>query len=373
MDVKVEKRSYSLDLLRIICMIMIIALHFISHGGLSDFFAKNSIMHHMIVLLRAFSICAVNVFVLISGYFMIQKNGINVKRIISIFLAILFYSWIILLLSQSFHWVHLDFKALLTSVFPVSYRLYWFPTCYLFLCLVSPFLNKLLNALSPKAYRLLLAILFLCFSVGNEILAMSDPFSVSGGYSIVWFVFLYCVAGYIKIHGLRFNLSKHGWLVVYLLSAVLIFAVVTILSLLSDKIPIIAKYGLETHFARYCSVLVTIESLSLFLYFRSLNIKNVFSKKIIGFFAPLAFGVYLIHDNANIRNYLYTEVLKLDQIPQDVISLPILLGLICLVFLACAMIEFFRLKVFGLFEKSKWYNKAINKLQLKLESLLTDN
>ena len=351
-------------------MIMIITLHFISHGGLYEFFPENSISHYFISFLRALCICSVNVFVLISGYFMIGKNRINIKRILSIVFAILFFSWIFLFLAKRFGLTDLDIKGLITAIFPVSYKLYWFPTCYLFLCLVSPFLNKLLNALSKKAYLLLLAILFICFSVGNEIMALSDPFSVASGYSIVWFVFLYCLAGYIKIYGIHFKLSKRKWLLLYFLSAALVFGVTAMLSLLSDRFTIIDRYGLELHFARYCSILVSFESIALFMCFKDAEIKNGFIQKIIAFLAPLTFGVYLIHDNVNIRDYLYNSVLRLNQLPQNISALPIVLGYILLVFVVCAMIEFLRQKVFDLFEKSKWYNKIINKMQLKLDSLL---
>ena len=170
-----------MDLLRIICMLMIVTLHFISHGGLLNYFPTTAAMYYVIGVMRAFSICAVNVFVLNSGYFLIEKKEINVKRILSIALAIWFYSWSILAISIIFNLSDIGLKEMLTSLLPISYKMYWFPTCYLFLCIVSPFLNKLLKSLSKRMYLSLLAVLFICFSVGNEFIPMSDPFSVSNG------------------------------------------------------------------------------------------------------------------------------------------------------------------------------------------------
>ena len=136
-----KSRSYSLDILRILCMLMIVSLHFLSHGGMLEYFSESEIPYYIMNILRALCICSVNVFVLISGYFMVEKNKINIKRIVSIAISILFYSWIYLGLNLAFNFTELDLKGFLTAIFPISYKLYWFPTCYLFICIISPFLN----------------------------------------------------------------------------------------------------------------------------------------------------------------------------------------------------------------------------------------
>ena len=258
MGLKCSNRNCSFDVLRIICMMMIVTLHFLSHGNMLNFFSKGEVSYYIIALIRTLCICSVNVFVLITGFFMINKEGINFRRLLSIIFSVFFYSWIYLGLNIVFQFTELDFKQTITSVFPISYKLYWFPTCYLFIYVLSPFLNKFLKNLSNKSYRLLLLVLFLIFSVGSEIIPMSDPFGVVNGYSAVWFVFLYCLAGYIRIHGFRFNLSPRKWLMVYFLSATIMCLADIALSLLSSRISAIGRYGLEHQFSRYCSILVVL-------------------------------------------------------------------------------------------------------------------
>lgn len=372
MEQRSQNRAYSLDLLRILCMLMIVSLHFMSHGGMLGFFGKNEIPHYIFAFIRALCICSVNVFVLISGYFMINKKSINLRRVFSIALAILFYSWLYFVLNAIIRFEELDFKGIMTSIFPISYKLYWFPTCYLFILAISPFLNKLLTGLSVKAYRLLLAIMFVLFSVANEIIALSDPFSVVNGHSIVWFVFLYCLAGYIRLHGINFKMQNRKWLLLYFAAAALIFVVDTCLSLLSTRFSIIERYDLVYHFSRYCSALVTLESVALFMYFKNLDVKSPILIKCTGVIAPLTFGVYLIHDNALIRNILYYSILRLDKIPHNILAVPIVICLIILVFATASLIELLRQTVIKCLGRWGRYEKLVENLQNKLDSILND-
>lgn len=64
------KRNLNLDLLRIICMLMVVCLHFFNHGGLHDSMTPGSCNWFLGNFLYAASLVAVNCFVILSGYFL---------------------------------------------------------------------------------------------------------------------------------------------------------------------------------------------------------------------------------------------------------------------------------------------------------------
>lgn len=72
--VKVKKRNIGLDCLRIISMIMIVFLHYLSKGGLLRAENTSGIYHIIYYFIEALSIIAVNCYVLISGYFLIRSK-----------------------------------------------------------------------------------------------------------------------------------------------------------------------------------------------------------------------------------------------------------------------------------------------------------
>ena len=66
-----KKRQLNYELLRIIAMLMIVSLHYLSKGEILGDHARNdmTVTGYVAWLIEAFCIVAVNVYVLISGYF----------------------------------------------------------------------------------------------------------------------------------------------------------------------------------------------------------------------------------------------------------------------------------------------------------------
>jgi hypothetical protein len=73
----------------------------------------------------------------------------------------------------------------------------------------------------------------------------------------------------------------------------------------------------------------------------------------------------LIHDNSNLRDYIYRTVLKTQDIPDNFYTIFVLLAMIFGVFVCCSIIEYIRRRVFGIWENSKWFNNLVIKVQHK--------
>lgn len=65
-------RHYGIDLLKIVAMLMVVMLHVMRHGGVTSALANNShsLSYGAEQLLNTFCLCAVNCFVLATGYIM---------------------------------------------------------------------------------------------------------------------------------------------------------------------------------------------------------------------------------------------------------------------------------------------------------------
>ena len=95
-DLDVQKtRNNSLDLLRIISMMMVVSLHFFSHGGLvCGALVEGTANWYLGESVHAFSIVAVNCFALSSGYILINIKY-KFSRIITMWLQVFLYSAVI--------------------------------------------------------------------------------------------------------------------------------------------------------------------------------------------------------------------------------------------------------------------------------------
>ncbi|MBR0204955.1 MAG: hypothetical protein IJQ56_11385, partial [Synergistaceae bacterium] len=78
--------------MRIFAMLMIIAFHFYFHGGFD--FPVNSISFNRLVFqfFNTFGCVGNEIFVLISGYFLIKSSGIRLSKVINMWLKMFFYS-----------------------------------------------------------------------------------------------------------------------------------------------------------------------------------------------------------------------------------------------------------------------------------------
>lgn len=358
-----KTRNSSLDLLRIIAMFMVVLLHLLGKGGCLS--SSNENIKHLSYFLEAFSIGAVNIYVLISGYFLYDSK-FSWKKVVKLWSQVLFYS---LLFFAIFYVCGYNFtkKDILFSIFPVMTKQnYWFVTCYLFMYIMSPFLNVLLINLNKKQHFHLCLILFLVFPVISVILPFESLLDATTGYGIIWFIIIYIFASYLKKYKIKFNK-------LYILGYLVLCLCIFLIYIISQHF----NLSLFERFYRYNSFFVFTSALCIFIAFNQMNIKNKKVIKSISFFAPLTFGVYLIHENILVRQVLYDGFFKTSQYGKYGILcfLIILIIQAFIIFISCSLFEYIRVKFFLLLKKIKKFNlldQKISNMLIKLTNVLNE-
>ena len=94
---------------------------------------------------------------------------------------------------------------------------------------------------------------------------------------------------------------------------------------------------IKTSFVYYSSPLLIVQTICYCLFFESLTIKN----KVINYIASTTFGIYLIHDNYNLRSILYKE-LQVTRFGASKKAILMLVGVTILIFIVCFLIESIR-------------------------------
>jgi surface polysaccharide O-acyltransferase-like enzyme len=355
-----KTRYMNFELLRIISMIMVVALHYMQFGGALEQNTFEGVNWIFTWTIEALSIVAVNCYVLLSGYFLV-KSKFKLKKLMQIWLQVLFYSLGIYIIFLGVGMVNFNIKDLIKSCLPVLFNQYWFATVYIAMYIFSPFLNTAIYALSKKQMRNLLIILFVMFSVWPTILPFGTSLDKTGGYSIIQFIFLYFIASYIRLHW-DFNIKRRYFIGLYLL--------ITLFVVISKVILTVIGFNyLSGMLYAYNSVTIVLSSVSLFLFFRSISIKNVIINKIISSISGLTFGVYLIHINPLINSILYKNILHTELFWNTKLFIPVSIGLILEVFIVCMLIDAIRKRIFMIIENSKIFNKLeeiLGDLLLKL-------
>ena len=238
-----KRREANFELLRIVAMLMVVTMHFLNHTGALLVLGESADAKRLIgTLLEAFCIVAVNVYVLISGYFLVE-SGFKVKRILVLICQILFYSAVIpLILMGTNVFQGNDSEGiyrLLQYVFPIGTEHYWFATSYVLLYLFTPILNIAVRNMSKRQLTITITGLLLLFSGIKSFVPfqfVTDRF----GYDFGWFLCVYLVAAYIRLYGIPFFKKKKNAWMTYIGCAALIFGIVCISYYLNAKTGILA-------------------------------------------------------------------------------------------------------------------------------------
>lgn len=282
---KVNRQS-NIELLRIILMMFVITLHFNFSSNEAIYLASGIPLNQEILyFLEALEICAVNTFVLITGYFMCTASKIRLSKILFLIVQVSIYRFAIYLIQLYLGLATFSYSQIVINLLPNN----WFTSIYVALYLLAPFINKLIKNTNKKQFKHLIIISFILFSVApfvsdffNEYMGWDVAglntvsfFGANSGYSIVNFVLMYLIGAYLRMNNQnKLNLPILG----YILCAVVIYL----------------GYKAFYVFHGYCNPFVILEAVALFKVFEGLNIKN---NRIINTLSKQSYSVYLLHGN----------------------------------------------------------------------------
>ncbi len=308
-----SSRKSNLELLRILCMLFIVAHHLAVHGKYGDM-PMTDLNRFVIQVLASGGKLGVNIYVLISGYFLINST-FKLQKIINTLFLTVFYSAAIYLSFVLFAPdVAFSFPSFFDNVFVIYNNAYWFVTCYIAMVLLSPFINKLLHAIGRREHLILMAVLLL---MQVKLPFIGSYFNFS---DTVWFITLYVIAGYLRLYPIEI-LSKRR--VVLPLAIVLCSAI----ALFKDLTTMKDIVGLGA-------------AIMLFSLFNSFNLGSV---RIINMVSRATFGIYLIHDNNLVREVLWSELFKCPMHAEYSSFWLFAVLSVIVVFVACAVIELVRI------------------------------
>jgi hypothetical protein len=148
-------------------MIMVVILHINLMGELlsSASLSENIGFKWTVNFLEQLSVIAVNVFVIISSWFLSSSESTSIKTKKALHLIVSMYFWFVISTLIAYWLGVRPGMYELLSYTPIIGKSYGFITGYLILYFVSPYLNQLTKQLSKKSWFFLAMGLFLVFSL----------------------------------------------------------------------------------------------------------------------------------------------------------------------------------------------------------------
>ncbi len=375
-------RMANLEALRCVAMMMVVVLHFLGKGNLlGDVTAQDMGSAGTAAwILESFCIVAVNVYMLISGYFL-SASSFKLSRLVKLYLQIWFYSVAAGMLAVVVGWVPsaetaVDTHYFLSLLFPVSMGHYWFMTAYIFLYLLLPFVVKAVQLMNKRQMQIALGGLLFVFSICKSIL----PFRLEmdgQGYDCLWYLCVFLASAYIRKFGVPFLQKKWHCGLLYGLGCMGALGELLCLRqiyLRTGSMGLILKISME-----YNHVLTFLAAVGLFGLFLQLRLSGL-GARLVTAIAPYTLGVYLLHENMGLRYGWQKWFGAADTAVATSAAVPALLGwtitAVIIMFTAGIVIDFLRSRLMSgmhqLLLKLRPY-KYITSVVYKVDSVFGGN
>ena len=337
-----QSRDYGLDVLRVLAMYSIFIGHYLQHGGVMNesVIPYGSFNYYVTWIIWSFWRFAVNVFPIISGYFLIYKIEFKWHKVLAIVGPVIFYSYLYVFISIFIFDIELSTKEIIKFLLPVKSNVYWFISAYIGMYIFHPYLNRLAKNLSKNEYRNFLLLSGLLLSVYSFTgFGIESPFGTTGD-NMLWLIQMYFVGGYIRVYNITFNKP----FVKYVASSLFLFVLYILLR--SSGSEIITKVANDLF--RNNSPILVFSSICMFVGFKKLKIKNTIFLNFIKMISPLMFGVYLIHEHPVLFMHLniWQDLVKVNKFCEEPYWCLYTLYNSMLFFLVAIIMELIRTHVF---------------------------
>lgn len=289
----IKNRKSNIELLRIFACIGVIILHFVGRG--IKYFEGFSINSLLLYYIEAVSICSVDLFMLISGYFMCNQAQRSVKKIGRLLSQYWFVTIGMYVVGVFIGKHKLGIAALIELIVPKNYFLVFYIIVYLF----SPYINIMLEQLDcndRRRLRNLLIGIFSIYSTAINILMCftgvntenMNPVCRNGdlyGYSIVQFFIMYILGALLNKENNCYKKSKS--IILWQCNILLIFSIAVFV----DFVLLKREFTLDVVWA-YSNPLIIFSAVNIFRVFKEIDIGCI---KGVNTFAKASFMVYLFH------------------------------------------------------------------------------
>lgn len=299
-DAKKQRRS-NLELYRIICMMMIVAHHYVVNSGLcidggpmmSDLSFGKSLF---LTLFGAWGKTGINCFMMITGYFMCT-NKITFRKFFKLMGQIYLYRWLFFVVFLVAGYETTAPQRLIKLVMPFWNITDGFVPCFIAFWLTIPFWTILVQNMNQRQHQLLLLLLLGIYSVLGSI----PTFELQFNY-VTWFGIIFLIASYIRLYPYPLFECKKKWGWMFLVSLILAMLSIVLMNWFYGSKGISYSYYFVSDSNKFFALVVAVCS---FMWFKNMNIKY---SKVINSIGAATFGVFLIHANSEaMRTWLWKD------------------------------------------------------------------
>ncbi len=293
-----DNRQSNFDCLRLVCMVMVVSMHYFGWGGLNSSTETSRMNFVLASGIGVYCRVAVNCFYMITGYFIVPcSQDIDFRRaskkVLAQYSKLWVYSVLLFVGCCATGIAEFSWDELVQSFFPIMTNQWWFMTIFMALLCIKPFIGKLRSLLNDKELIALLGII--AFFDTLQAIVGRNAFREQGT-GIMHAVFMLLLGYGVKKLPV---LQLRKWC-----SAVLYFGI----CLIAGVFALVGRKFFQMDDAvvlYYNSPFIVIAAIGFFNLFRTWNCSFTWTTRI----APYVLAIYLINDHRLMEKNFYEKVL----------------------------------------------------------------
>lgn len=322
--VKTGMRQSNMELLRIVAMLMVLALHATYetfHYPRASYVQAQPLSWLGIITTATASIGCVDVFVLITGWFGTRFKLRTVGRML--FQTAFAVAAVAGLMALAGLPVRVDIRGFLNLIFG-----YWFVNSYLVLCLLSPVLNAFVERSTEAELRRYILLFYLFVIPASFVFA-----DLNRGFAAIPFMGLYLLGRYARLY-LNPRMQGWGsWRFFGIWAAVVAFSSLVLwLSGLAGQKAVGALVPVVTAYTNPLTILAALMLLMTFARMR-------FESRIVNGLAAGCLMAYLTHQCPLIRTWYFYAIRELDGSLPTFLFIPATAAYIVLIYLLSVCLD----------------------------------
>lgn len=255
----------------------------------------------------AFCGCAVNLFFILTGYFM-DSQKFKLSRILSLWLKTIFYSVVIYVVLSSFAGLF-NLKEAIGFFVPILTKKYWFMQTYIVVALMMPAIAGGVGKLTDRQLSFLVIVLLVFFSVHQTFFKVAYTLDQSQGYGVIWAIVMLVIGYWLKRNTSRVNKVPS---IVYLIGYVVLSGMIVLTNYLIVRYNIAGGVVSRGNFYAYNSVSVFLQSVCMFCFFIGISERRT-SFPIVNYLSKSVLAGYLISAHPLLLYPLWQDFLNMSQ------------------------------------------------------------
>ncbi|MGN0452384.1 MAG: acyltransferase family protein [Ruminococcus sp.] len=298
-----NKRNSSIELLKVLAVVMIVFSHAIPNSGDSSAssyidlsMATNSIQQLILVFMKYAGQLGNDIFIVCSAWFLLESKRAKADKVFHIILDSFFISVIFLVLFILAGY-KLSVSEIVKNLIPITMNNNWFVGCYILFYLIHPVLNTVISSITKK--QLLVCNLVTGFLYCGVNLMIHDRYYYT---QLVGFICIYLFVAYIKIYMTDFIKNKAKNIACFCISALCLIGFLVLFNIIGLKVD--ALNGYVVTWSIIINPFIIIMSVTVF----NLVNNHYFHNRVVNYLSGLSLLIYIIHGNRILQDHFKMNV-----------------------------------------------------------------